>query len=227
VKNAYKTRGDVTVILAKTRTGYVPFTIDTADLPRLQELGGTWYLFPKGGKVFVRAKRTKDGSQPLLHRFITGAEPGTVTAFKDGNPLNCRRANLVTLQPGEEIREPQLYVEPPVPIEDEAAALESALPQQKPSTEYVTIHRGDVALQVPKDQLHLPRNKQKALPPFPGPYPRGVHWHSTKKRWEVLAYWEGKRYHLGRFAPDEYEIAVKRLEHFRKHGPKGEEKNGR
>ena len=104
MKNPYEIRGDTTVIFIKRRNGDVyECLIDTADLARLQETGGSWCVdLPYNPKDFARkpyairnaAKEGGGREFVKLHRFLTDAPLGKVVDHIDGDTLNNRQSNL-------------------------------------------------------------------------------------------------------------------------------------
>lgn len=104
MKNAYEIRGDTTVLSIKRKSGDVyECLIDTADLSRLIEAGGSWCVdLPYNPKDFARKpyairNAAKDGGGRefvKLHRFLTDAPLGKVVDHIDGDTLNNRRSNL-------------------------------------------------------------------------------------------------------------------------------------
>jgi hypothetical protein len=69
-------------------------------LPQLAELGvlvcaHSWDRLGAVSSQGRRLGRTSDRHEVTLHRLITGATPDQVIVFRDGNGLNCSRANLL------------------------------------------------------------------------------------------------------------------------------------
>ena len=73
--------------------------IDDADLPKVQ--GYRWRLYNNGAQRYVQADArilNKD-TTIRLHRLVTDKRfLGSKTKFRDGNPLNCRKANIVPIK---------------------------------------------------------------------------------------------------------------------------------
>lgn len=55
-----------------------------------------WYALPSNGHMYALGGMIGNSrNQILLHRLILNADEKQVIGFKDGNPLNCTRQNLV------------------------------------------------------------------------------------------------------------------------------------
>jgi len=90
MKNAYEIRGDVVAIFLPRDQGEA--LIDLADLPLAQAAtAGTWTVNSASGRVHADVHR----SAVQLHSLIANVGYLEVVSFADGNPLNCRRANVV------------------------------------------------------------------------------------------------------------------------------------
>lgn len=104
MKNDYEIRGETTVIFIKRRNGDVyEVLIDTDDLPKLIEVGGSWCVDlpykPKdlARKPYAIKNTAKDGGgreYVKLHRFLVNAPTDKVVDHKDGNTLNNKKDNL-------------------------------------------------------------------------------------------------------------------------------------
>ncbi|WP_339306847.1 hypothetical protein [Paenibacillus sp. FSL R5-0519] len=104
MKNDYEIRGDTTVIFIKRRNGDVyEFLIDTDDLPRLLEDGGSWCVDlpynPKDAarKPYAIRNAAKEGGGRefvKLHRVLMDAPLGKVVDHIDGDTLNNCKSNL-------------------------------------------------------------------------------------------------------------------------------------
>eukprot|EP00952_Eustigmatos_sp_NYUAD-ZCMA_P014045 55154-Eustigmatos_ZCMA.PRE.1 len=70
----------------KTRTKGICVTVDCD----VAKYGLRLYLNKAGYVVFM----SKERKLIYLHRFLCGDVPGKTIYFKDGNRLNCTRANL-------------------------------------------------------------------------------------------------------------------------------------
>jgi hypothetical protein len=77
--------------------------VDDADVPLVS--GHSWwvqYRYYQSKKLGPQSVVTKiDGKVVLMHRLITGAEPGQVVDHANGLPLNNTRANLRVCTPAE------------------------------------------------------------------------------------------------------------------------------
>jgi hypothetical protein len=126
MRNQYVIRGNIAVIFVDAPPnggyGYLEVKIDVADLERVKVWPGSWYGFVKksNGLLYIRAAKTVNlaegftQKQPLLHRFIAAPGKGENTCFKDGDSLNCTRANLVNLRIGEVYTPPEPITDPTV-----------------------------------------------------------------------------------------------------------------
>jgi hypothetical protein len=103
LKNDYEIRGDTTVIFIKRRNGDVyEVLIDTEDLPRLIERGGSWCIDLPYGRddrmpyAIRNAKNPATGRRcyEKMHRFIVSADEGKVVDHINGNTLDNRKCNL-------------------------------------------------------------------------------------------------------------------------------------
>lgn len=77
-------------------SGHGPATIEAADLPGVLAAGVTlaWNLNDNGsGRRYVRANQMR-GNTVMVARLIMGAGPEHEAHYRDGDPLNLRRANL-------------------------------------------------------------------------------------------------------------------------------------
>lgn len=118
MKNQYMIRGKKAVLFVDAPRsldfGNIEVQIDPKDLEIAKAWPGTWFCFihPKTGQPYIRATAVKEKGkivsvpgfeqkQPLLHRLIAKPEKGQNTIFKDGNPLNVTRENLVNVAIGE------------------------------------------------------------------------------------------------------------------------------
>lgn len=96
--NAFETRGDITVIfIHASENETFECLIDTSDLPRAQEVPGSWYvrLNPMIGRYYIWAQYM--GKTISLGRFITGVDKHCTVRYRDENGFDNRRSNLVIL----------------------------------------------------------------------------------------------------------------------------------
>lgn len=99
--NLSRIDGNIGYILCPFEKGHVEVKVDAEDLPWIME------RFPK---LKVKKFRSGHGSRTtnlyaqhykynngvyLLHREIIRAPKGKCVAFRDGNSLNCTKANLI------------------------------------------------------------------------------------------------------------------------------------
>lgn len=95
MKNYYEVRGDAAVITIHRRDGSpLEALIDLDDLPRAQEIPGTWGPEGKANTTYVAA-HWRDGDKETtlkLHRYLTGAPAGMDVDHINHNGLNNRRS---------------------------------------------------------------------------------------------------------------------------------------
>lgn len=102
MKNKYEINGDTTTIFITRRNGEIyEFLIDTEDLDRLKEAGGSWCVdLPYGRtdrKPYALRNASKEGGGRefvKMHRFLTNAPKDKVVDHIDGNTLDNRKRNL-------------------------------------------------------------------------------------------------------------------------------------
>lgn len=96
-KNKYKMIGDTTVVYCKYKGIFHYVLIDTEDLEKLIDNGGSWYVARKHERYFVQQHNRQESQKPflLLKRFILGITENVPIGHKDGNPYNCKKENLV------------------------------------------------------------------------------------------------------------------------------------
>lgn len=99
MKNSFEIRGAETVIFLKYKDSTWLATIDTADLPRVQEFPGTWGATRLGADLFhVQAKQfdsaTRRNRTISLPRWIVEADDDTLVRHA-GDPLDNRRSRLI------------------------------------------------------------------------------------------------------------------------------------
>lgn len=104
MKNAYEIRGDTTVIFIKRRNGDVhECFVDTEDLPRLIEDGGSWcvdipynHKDPSRKPYAIRNAAKPGGGRQFIkmHRLLTDAPRNTVVDHINGSTLDNRKSNL-------------------------------------------------------------------------------------------------------------------------------------
>jgi hypothetical protein len=105
MKNEYEIRGDTAVIFIKRKNGDMyEFLIDTEDLPRLIEGGGSWCVdlptnsdkYPSRKPYAIRNARQKDGSRHFvkLHRALVNAPDDKVVDHINGDTQDNRKCNL-------------------------------------------------------------------------------------------------------------------------------------
>jgi len=72
--------------------------VDGEDADRVLAFKWTYYRNPKSHREYARRNKTKDGRQSSvwLHRFVLNAPTTTQIDHRDGNGLNCQKANLRT-----------------------------------------------------------------------------------------------------------------------------------
>ena len=76
--------------------------IDGSDWERVKaSYGSRWTISKDGGFVvsrqFGRNRSVNEPRTMVLARIVTGASPGTVVTYHDGNRLNLRSANLLPM----------------------------------------------------------------------------------------------------------------------------------
>lgn len=119
MRNQYLIRDDVGIIFVEAPPnagyGYLEVKVDVEDLEIAKAWPGSWYGFvhKSSGLINIRATAVRQKvegftqKQPLLHRVISNPEKGYNVAFKDGDPLNLTRSNLVNLRIGEKYVAPE------------------------------------------------------------------------------------------------------------------------
>jgi hypothetical protein len=77
--------------------------LDACDWRHVRTTWGTrWFILANDkGREYVAGRppkrRLARWTSTLLARLLTGAKPGELVRYRDGDPLNLRRANLVLL----------------------------------------------------------------------------------------------------------------------------------
>lgn len=104
--NAYKTRGEVTIVFLRRRDGAVMETvIDTKDLPLVMSIPVSWHAAwdKVGRRHYVHGRMYEQGKQRTicLHRVILGAPEGLLVDHRNGDGLDNRRGNLRLATPSE------------------------------------------------------------------------------------------------------------------------------
>lgn len=104
MNNKYEINGDVTTIFIRRRNGDVyEVLIDTEDLPRFIEDGGSWcidlpynYKDPARKPYAIRNASVTKGKRRFvkMHREITNAPKDKVVDHINGNTLDNRKSNL-------------------------------------------------------------------------------------------------------------------------------------
>lgn len=112
MKNRYEVRGNEAIIFLPFRGAELQTVIDLADLPRVQELPGTWYANPAkapAGKFYALGKlwdrRAGRSRTVMLHRWIIDIQRGLEAHHVDNDGLNNRRSNVQQLTHQGNIRE--------------------------------------------------------------------------------------------------------------------------
>lgn len=112
MKNRHEVRGCEAVIFLPFRGDELQTVIDLTDLPRVQELPGTWYANPAktpAGKFYALGKlwdrRAGRSRTVMLHRWILDTPRGLEAHHVDNDGLNNRRSNLQQLTHQGNIRE--------------------------------------------------------------------------------------------------------------------------
>ena len=98
-RTPYKSRDHLgtTVVMVPLAHDLGPATLDPEDFARLMAEGWSdrWFLNENSVRVRYNAVR---GSLTNVARLVTGARPGQVVRYADGNRLNLRRSNLYTVR---------------------------------------------------------------------------------------------------------------------------------
>lgn len=104
MNNAYEIRGDITAILIKRKNGDMyESLIDTDDLPKLLNAGGSWCIDlpynhkdPARKPYAIRNAPKEGGGREYvkLHRFLVDAPYGKVVDHINGKTLDNRKTNL-------------------------------------------------------------------------------------------------------------------------------------
>jgi len=219
MNNRYEVKGDKACIFLTHKDGRQEVvTIDAQDLHIAQEFKGHWYPFrhPRTGKIYARGyyrdPKTKKVQQPLLHRLIMNPTRGQNTGHIDGDTLNCTRGNMINVPIGVNIKD----VIKKTPIECKSCEEAQACDYQIVD---ICTQQGKNELEIlstiePKALVNVLNNLKEA-----GSIEKGVSFHKTKRRWEVSAYHEGKRYRLGYWDPGELQQANEAVLFFRANGP--------
>lgn len=106
--------------------------IDADDFKKVSEVPGMLqpFIHPRTGATYARFDRV--GGRVLLHRLIMDTPKGQRVAHRDGNGLNCTRANMVNV--------PQFYTGPLPSPEKEPAPTPQEGPK-KSGIKGVTWHK--------------------------------------------------------------------------------------
>lgn len=100
MKNDYEIRGDVTAIFINSpKYGLMETLISTSKLSLVKEHTGFWkvHFDPKNKYFYVNgfvSKVKKKQTYRILHRFVTGAEQGSVVDHINHNTLDNTDGNL-------------------------------------------------------------------------------------------------------------------------------------
>jgi len=96
-KNKYIVNGDSTVIYCKYKDKLHEVLIDTDDLAKLIENGGSWYVGRKNERYFVQQHNRLEENKKflLLKRFLLEISDNVSIGHIDGNPYNCKKGNIV------------------------------------------------------------------------------------------------------------------------------------
>lgn len=96
-KNKYIIRGDTTVIYCRYKDNISEVLIDTEDLDKLIENGGSWYVGRNLNRYFVQQHNRLEESKKflLLKKFLLEISDNVPIGHIDGNPFNCKKENLI------------------------------------------------------------------------------------------------------------------------------------
>lgn len=107
MKNDFEIRGDVTVIFLNYKNKKVETRIDTKDLPKVNEVPGTWTVYwdPKVNGFYCRSQYKLPNQKTIsLHRWVLDAPKNKQVDHFDNDPLNNTRKNLRIVTLGQNLQ---------------------------------------------------------------------------------------------------------------------------
>lgn len=222
MKNEYITRSDHGVVVISTRQGVEHVIVDLDTLELMKEYD-RWVIF-KDRKLVPRIRSGADSGQKFLHKLLVPDLPKRASVgFKNHDPLDLRRENLLILHPNGEVEEAFPTVETLEEREVEAnkprpiVAIVGGVDPLR--TEHLVRQSMQQAAEVKAQMEEEARTKPKKKGSEKKRRYSGVYWHKKAKKWHASVFWKGKRRSVGYFDKDDYDLAVRAAEHYRKYGP--------